>query len=384
MKILLSGCSLLRSVSRSPGRAPGLRRSESDRVSAGVGPTVRGRRRRQGRPSPSPPRAILPARSRPALPADVFFSADTAKMDSVEKAGLVQEGRSPRVPLERPGRRRALRLDREGRLGEGPRGLPEDRARRPGRRPGRRLREEVADREGRLERRSSRRSSRRSTFGRRSRPSPAETFPAGIVYRTDAAISKDVKVAYTVTDGPPITYSVAPIASSKHPAQAAKFVAFLDSPAGRADLREAGLPRPARCLDLRRPLDPAADGPRGRGGHAPDPAARGRSRLASLAPRRAVAHAGGDPPVPPARAAADGRRHPAPRRPPAPGPLGGLLERLGHRGPLHLQGGRSGHGRHGLSAPRPARPARPSRRSTGGFPASRALSAAGRSRRFAA
>src|SRR5262249_49752653 len=58
--------------------------------------------------------------------------------------------------------------------------------------------------------------------------------PVGIVYRTDAAISKGVKIAYTVTDSPPILYSVAPIASSKNGAQAAKFVAFLDSPPGRA------------------------------------------------------------------------------------------------------------------------------------------------------
>ena len=64
--------------------------------------------------------------------------------------------------------------------------------------------------------------------------------PAGIVYRTDAAISKDVKVVYTVTDGPTITYSVAPISASKNPTEAAKFVAFLDSPAGRAIFEKRG------------------------------------------------------------------------------------------------------------------------------------------------
>src|SRR5262245_55740096 len=64
--------------------------------------------------------------------------------------------------------------------------------------------------------------------------------PVGIVYRTDTAISRDVKIAYTVTDGPPILYSVAPIATSKHAADAAKFVAFLDSPAGRAIFEKRG------------------------------------------------------------------------------------------------------------------------------------------------
>ena len=56
--------------------------------------------------------------------------------------------------------------------------------------------------------------------------------PAGIVYRTDAAISTEVRIAYTVTNGPAITYSVAPIAASKHADAASKFVAFLDSPGG--------------------------------------------------------------------------------------------------------------------------------------------------------
>jgi len=68
----------------------------------------------------------------------------------------------------------------------------------------------------------------------------AGDIPVGIVYRTDAAVSKDVKVVYTVTDGPPITYSVAPIASSKNPAEAAKLVAFLDSAAGRAIFEKRG------------------------------------------------------------------------------------------------------------------------------------------------
>jgi molybdate transport system substrate-binding protein len=70
--------------------------------------------------------------------------------------------------------------------------------------------------------------------------------PAGIVYRTDAAISRNVKIALIVNNGPPITYSVAPIAASKHPEAASKFVAFLDSPAGHAVFESRGfLVRPA-------------------------------------------------------------------------------------------------------------------------------------------
>jgi molybdate transport system substrate-binding protein len=50
----------------------------------------------------------------------------------------------------------------------------------------------------------------------------AENADAGIVYRTDAAISKRVKVAFEVPreQGPPIVYPLAPLASSKKPATA--------------------------------------------------------------------------------------------------------------------------------------------------------------------
>ncbi len=64
--------------------------------------------------------------------------------------------------------------------------------------------------------------------------------PAGIVYSTDAAISPEVRIAYRVPNGPAITYSVAPIAGSKHPEAAAKFVTFLASPAGRAVFARQG------------------------------------------------------------------------------------------------------------------------------------------------
>ena len=64
--------------------------------------------------------------------------------------------------------------------------------------------------------------------------------PAAIVYRTDAPIAKAAKIAYTVTDGPPILYSVAPVASSKHPADAAALVAFLAGPDGRAEFEKRG------------------------------------------------------------------------------------------------------------------------------------------------
>jgi molybdate transport system substrate-binding protein len=54
----------------------------------------------------------------------------------------------------------------------------------------------------------------------------------GIVYKTDAGISKKVKVAYEVplADGPKISYPFAAVAESKHPEAARRFLAYLESP----------------------------------------------------------------------------------------------------------------------------------------------------------
>lgn len=53
----------------------------------------------------------------------------------------------------------------------------------------------------------------------------------GIVYKTDAEISKSVRVAYEVAsaEGPKISYPFAVVSASKHPAEARKFLAYLTS-----------------------------------------------------------------------------------------------------------------------------------------------------------
>jgi molybdate transport system substrate-binding protein len=58
---------------------------------------------------------------------------------------------------------------------------------------------------------------------------------AAIVYRTDARISEKVKVAYAVpaADGPRITYPAALVRSGKNPEGARRFLALLRSDAGR-------------------------------------------------------------------------------------------------------------------------------------------------------
>lgn len=70
---------------------------------------------------------------------------------------------------------------------------------------------------------------------------------AGIVYKTDALISKKVKVAYevSVAEGPKISYPLAVVKESKNEAAARKFAAYLASPAARAIFEQYGF-LPAR------------------------------------------------------------------------------------------------------------------------------------------
>jgi molybdate transport system substrate-binding protein len=61
----------------------------------------------------------------------------------------------------------------------------------------------------------------------------ASNVEAGVVYKTDAGISKKVKVAYEIptADAPLISYPLALVKDSKQPDAARKFLNFLDSPA---------------------------------------------------------------------------------------------------------------------------------------------------------
>ena len=65
---------------------------------------------------------------------------------------------------------------------------------------------------------------------------------AGIVYRTDALISKSVRVAYEVpaSQGPPISYPAAIVADSKFRKAAQRFLDYLQSPAAQRIFRKYG------------------------------------------------------------------------------------------------------------------------------------------------
>lgn len=65
---------------------------------------------------------------------------------------------------------------------------------------------------------------------------------AGIVFRTDAEISKKVRVAYTVSaaEGPKISYPFAALAQTRHPEEARRFLAYLSSPPALEIFRRFG------------------------------------------------------------------------------------------------------------------------------------------------
>jgi len=65
---------------------------------------------------------------------------------------------------------------------------------------------------------------------------------AGIVYKTDALISKKVKVAYEVpiAEGPAIAYPAALIQGSKHAAAAKKFLDYLSGPSSLKTFEKYG------------------------------------------------------------------------------------------------------------------------------------------------
>jgi molybdate transport system substrate-binding protein len=70
---------------------------------------------------------------------------------------------------------------------------------------------------------------------------------AGIVYKTDALISKKVKIVHEVAaaDGPKISYPLAVVKESKHADAARKFSAYLAGPEARAVFLKYGfLPAP--------------------------------------------------------------------------------------------------------------------------------------------
>jgi len=172
-------------------------------------------------------------------PADVFFSADTARMDALEKAGLVQaadrrEFLSNALVVVVPSDSTA-KIASANDLLKLPRIALADPAAVPvgvytkkwltGLGLWERLEPKIVP-----------------TLDVRASLAAVESggVPAAIVYRTDAAIAKKARIALAVQDGPPILYSVAPLRAAKNPSGARAFVEFLRGTAGREEFTRRG------------------------------------------------------------------------------------------------------------------------------------------------
>jgi molybdate transport system substrate-binding protein len=172
-------------------------------------------------------------------PADVFFSADTAKMDALEKAGLVGEGDRKEflsnvlvvvVPQDS-----TAKISSAKDLAAMPRiALPD-----PAAVPAGVYAKKWLTSAGVWDEVSSKVVPTLDVRAALAAVSGGDV-PAGVVYATDAAVGKGTKVAMTVTDGPPILYSLAALPGSKKRAAAQAFAAFLSGPAARAVFEKRG------------------------------------------------------------------------------------------------------------------------------------------------
>jgi molybdate transport system substrate-binding protein len=171
-------------------------------------------------------------------PADVFFSADTAKMDALEKAGIVRRAErreflSNRLVVVVPGAS-ALRIGGAKDLAKLPRLALAD----PEAVPAGIYARKWLEAEGVW---AELRPKLVPTLDVRAALAAVESgaVDAGIVYRTDATISSKVRIVFVVSNGPAITYSVAKLARSKSSA-AQRFVDFAAGEEGRAVFERRG------------------------------------------------------------------------------------------------------------------------------------------------
>ena len=176
-------------------------------------------------------------------PADLFFSADEAKMDDLAQAGLIDPGTrrsllsntlvvivpadaavaapAPDYPIRPAVRRLALAETRTVPAGIYARAWLEKM----------RWWETVAGKVVPVE-------NVRACLA----VVEAGNAEAGIVYRSDALLSPRVKIVHEVAaaDGPPISYPLAVLKASPQPEAARRFAAFLATPAARAIFRRYG------------------------------------------------------------------------------------------------------------------------------------------------
>jgi molybdate transport system substrate-binding protein len=162
--------------------------------------------------------------------ADIFFSADEAKMDGLEKKGLIVAG----TRKDRLSNSLVIVVSTErGPTIKGPRDLATDKVGRiavgdPKMVPVGVYAKEYLEKEGLW---GAVKGKVIATENVRGALAAVESWnvDAGIVYKTDAAISKKVKVAYEVPpgEGPKIRYPVAAARDARNPEAARRFLEYL-------------------------------------------------------------------------------------------------------------------------------------------------------------
>jgi molybdate transport system substrate-binding protein len=172
-------------------------------------------------------------------PADVFFSADTPKMDALEQAGLVKKADRREflsnvlvvvVPADSP----TLPANAKELAS-----LPKIALADPAAVPAGMYAKKWLESEGlwsQVEPKVVPALDVRAALA----AVASGSVPAGVVYATDAKTFKGVRLAFTVANGPPIAYSVAVLSGSKHAAEARAFVKFVESDEGSAVFRKRG------------------------------------------------------------------------------------------------------------------------------------------------
>jgi len=170
-------------------------------------------------------------------PADIFFSADEAKMDGLEKKGLILKG----TRKSRLSNTLVIVVAAEGGAGIGsPKDLATEMIQRLA------LAEPKTVPAGIYAKEFLQKQKLWSAVEAKVIPTEnvraalaaveAGNVEAAIVYKTDAAISKKVKVVFEVraADGPKISYPVALVANRTHRVAAKRFLAYLNGEAAGA------------------------------------------------------------------------------------------------------------------------------------------------------
>ncbi len=187
--------------------------------------------------------SLLARQIEEGAPADIFFSADEAKMDSLEKKGLIlKETRKSRLSNSL-----VIVVSAEGGPDiQSPKDLATEKVKRLA------LAEPKTVPAGIYAKEYLQKQNLWSAIEAKVIPTEnvraalaaveAGNVDAGIVYQTDAGISKKVKIAYTVprAETQEISYPMAVVRESSQPAAAKRFLRYLDSGASSNVFKQYG------------------------------------------------------------------------------------------------------------------------------------------------